>query len=124
METKWLSEFSGDFLEVNWLFVIIKSYVKVKLKEIIIMVIIMTIIITPPAAVQQRGQGLGSISRFSKEVINNLLVKELGRIVLNKLPNLYSKGTSKIKTKKLKRILQSDIANSLIDMALITADKV
>ena len=43
-------------------------------------------------------------------------MKKLGRAVLNELPNLYRKGTSKIKNKKLKRILQSDIANSLVDM--------
>ena len=54
-----------------------------------------------PAA-QQQGQGLGSILKFVK----NLLVKKLGRAELNELPNLYSKGTSKIKNKKLKKILQ------------------
>ena len=35
----------------------------------------MTIIMIPPAAVQQRGQGLGSIFKFAKEVIKNPLVK-------------------------------------------------
>ena len=61
---------------VHWLFVIIKSYVKVKRKEItIIIIIIMAIIMIPPAAVQQRGQGLGSIFKFAKEVIKNPLVK-------------------------------------------------
>ena len=70
----------------------------------------------PPAAVQQRVQGLRSILKFAKKVIKNQLVKKLGRVALNKLPNLYSKSTSKIKNKKLKRILQSEIANSLVDM--------
>ena len=54
-----------------------------------------------PAA-QQQGQGLGSILKFVK----NLLVKNLGKAALNELPNLYSKGASKIKNKKLKKILQ------------------
>ena len=51
----------------------------------------------PPAAVLQRGQGLSSILKFAKKVIKNQLVKKLGRVALNELPNLYSKGTSKIK---------------------------
>ena len=40
----------------------------------------------------------------------------LGRVGPNKLPNLSGKGTSKIKNKKLKRILPSDVANMLVDM--------
>ena len=36
--------------------------------------------------------------------------------MLNELPNLYSKSTRKIKNKKLRRILQLDLANSLVDM--------
>ena len=67
-------------------------------------------------AVHQQGRSLGSILKFVKKVVKNSLVKKLGRAVLNELPNLYSKGTSKIKNKKLKRILQLDVANSLIDM--------
>ena len=37
-------------------------------------------------------------------------------MALNELPNLYEKGTDKIK-KKLKKLLQSDLANSLVDMS-------
>ena len=37
-------------------------------------------------------------------------------MALNELPNLYEKGTSKIKNKKIKELLQSDLANSLVDM--------
>ena len=43
-------------------------------------------------------------------------MKKLGWGALNKLPNLCRKGTNKIKNKNLKRILQSDVANSLVDM--------
>ena len=43
-------------------------------------------------------------------------MKKLGRAALNKLSNLYSKHTSKIKNKKPKGIVQSDIANLLVDM--------
>ena len=67
-------------------------------------------------AVQQQERGLGSILKFAKKIIKNSLVKKLGRVVLNELPKLYRKGTSKIKNKKLKRILQSDVANSLVDI--------
>ena len=65
---------------------------------------------------QQQGQGLGSIVKFANKIVKNSLVKKLVRAVLNELPNLYSKGTRKIKNKKLRRILQLDIANSLVDM--------
>ena len=37
-------------------------------------------------------------------------------MALNKLPNLYNKEKSKIKNKKIKTLLQSDLANSLVDM--------
>ena len=67
-------------------------------------------------AVQQQERGLGSILKFAKKIIKNSLVKKLSRVVLNELPKLYRKGTSKIKNKKLKRILQSDVANSLVDI--------
>ena len=70
-----------------------------------------------PPAVQQQERGLGSILKFAKKMVKNPLVKKLGRSVLNELPKLYSKGTRKIKNKKLKRIVQSDVANSLVDMS-------
>ena len=37
-------------------------------------------------------------------------------MALNELPNLHGKGTSKIKNKKIKKLLQSDLTNSLVDM--------
>ena len=36
-------------------------------------------------------------------------------MALNELPNLHGKGTSKIKNKKIKKLLQSDLANSFVD---------
>ena len=36
-------------------------------------------------------------------------------MALNELPNLYEKGTNKIKEIKIKKLLQSDLANSLVD---------
>ena len=52
---------------------------------------------------QQRGPGLGSFLRLAKNAVKNPLVKKLGRGAMSRLPSLYSKGTSKIKNKKLKR---------------------
>ena len=43
-------------------------------------------------------------------------MKEIGKMALNELPYLYNKGKSKIKNKKIKKILQSDLANTLMDM--------
>ena len=37
-------------------------------------------------------------------------------MALNEFPNLYEKETSKIKNKKNKKLLQSDLANSLLDI--------
>ena len=45
-------------------------------------------------------------------------VEELGRIALTELAHLYNKGTTKIKKKKIRKILQSDLANILVDMGV------
>ena len=37
-------------------------------------------------------------------------------MALNDFPNLYNKGTNKIKNKKIKKLFQSVLANSLVDM--------
>ena len=44
------------------------------------------------------------------------IVQELDKMALNELPNLYNKGTNKIKNKKIKKLLRSDLANTLVDM--------
>ena len=53
---------------------------------------------------QQHGQSLGSLFRLAKKVVRNPIVKKLSREILPRLPDLYSKGTSKIKNENLKRI--------------------
>ena len=45
-------------------------------------------------------------------------MEELGRIALTELAHLYNKGTTKIKKKKIRKILQSDLANILVDMGV------
>ena len=39
----------------------------------------------------------------------------MGKYALKKIPNLYSNGVSKIKNKKIKFILDSNIPNYLVD---------
>ena len=50
--------------------------------------------------IQQQQRGRGSILKFAKKVVKTPVGRELGRMVINELPNLYSKGASKIKKKK------------------------
>ena len=65
----------------------------------------------------QQGRGIGSnILKFAKKVAKTPILQELGKMALNELPNLYNKSTSKIKSKKIKKLLQSDLANTLVDM--------
>ena len=44
------------------------------------------------------------------------VVQELGNMGLDELPNLYGKGANKIKNKKIRKILQSDLANTLVEI--------
>ena len=65
----------------------------------------------------QQGRCIGSnILKLPKKVVKAPVVWELGNMALNELPNLYSKGTNKIKNKKIRKILKSDLANTLVDM--------
>ena len=64
----------------------------------------------------QQGHGFGSnILKFAKKAV----VQELDKMALNKLPNLYNKGINKIKNKKIEKLLQSDLANLLVDMGIV-----
>ena len=56
----------------------------------------------------QKGRGIGSLM---KKVIKNPIVRKLTKEVLKETP----KFAGKVKNKKLKRVLQSDIANSLVE---------
>ena len=50
-------------------------------------------------------------------VVKTPIVQELGKMALNELLNLYNTGTNKIKNIKIKKLLQCDFANTLVDMA-------
>ena len=64
----------------------------------------------------QQGHGNGSkLLNLVKKVAKAVITQKIGKMALNELPNLYEKGTNKIKDKKIKKLLQSDLANSLVD---------
>ena len=54
--------------------------------------------------------------KLAKKVAKARIVQELGKMSLNKFPNLYSKGADRIKNKEIRKILQSDLVNTLVDM--------
>ena len=58
----------------------------------------------------------GSILRVPKKLAKNPIVRNLGKMVLQELPGLYDKGVKRIKTKKLKKNLGSDIGHSQVNM--------
>ena len=64
----------------------------------------------------QQAWGLSSILKLAKKVVKTPIVQELGSMAFSELPNLYKKGTNKIKNKKNKKMLQCDLANTLVDM--------
>ena len=65
----------------------------------------------------QQGHDFGSnILKFAKNIATAPIVWELGKMALNELPNLYNKGTNKIKNKNFKKLLQSYLENLLVDM--------
>ena len=67
--------------------------------------------------VVQQGCGISSKHlKFVKKVAKEPITRKLGKMASNKLPNLYNKETSKIKNKKIKTLLQSDLADSLVGM--------
>ena len=67
--------------------------------------------------VVQQGHGIGSkLLKLVKKVAKASITRKIGKMALNEFPNLYEKETSKIKNKKNKKLLQSDLANSLLDI--------
>ena len=53
----------------------------------------------------KQGRGIGSILNIVKKFFKTPFVRELHKMTLNELLNLCSKGTNKIKNKKIKKIL-------------------
>ena len=61
---------------------------------------------------QQRGRGL--ISTF-KKIAKHPISKQLIRTGAEHLPDLYAKGTSKIKNPRFKKILESEVAKKIVN---------
>ena len=66
-----------------------------------------------------RGKGFGKIFNFVKKVSKSPLARKIRKATLKELPNVYGKLANKIPNKKLKRILQSDTANYLVDSTAV-----
>ena len=66
----------------------------------------------------QQGQG---IFDFIKKVARNPLVKSIARKGLKYAPGAYVNLTKRVKNKTLKRILNSDLAHSVLNKTIRTA---
>ena len=69
----------------------------------------------------QRGRGFGSTLKkavnFSKKAFNSRLGKKIARMVISKVPNALETVGEKVKNKRLKKILTSDLAKTGADYA-------
>ena len=64
----------------------------------------------------QKGRGLSDVA---KTVASNPYLQEVGKKIISKginsMPYFFRKGTKKIRNKKLKRVLESDLAIDLVN---------
>ena len=67
----------------------------------------------------QQGQG---IFDFAKKVAGNTLVKSITRKGLEYAPGIYQDLTKRVKTKTLKRMLNSDATHLALNKAMKTAN--
>ena len=69
----------------------------------------------------QRGRGFKSMFKkaikFGKKALNNKTVRSIGRELLENVPDAVEILGSKVKNKKLKKILNSDITKTGINLA-------
>ena len=69
----------------------------------------------------QRGRGFGSFFKkalkFGKKALNNKTVRSIGRELLENVPDAVEMLGSKVKNKKLKKILNSDITKTGVNLA-------
>ena len=69
----------------------------------------------------QRGRGIGSLLKKSyklgKKAFNSRLGKRLARAVISEVPNVLESLGGKVKNKRLKKILTSDLAKTGADYA-------
>ena len=71
--------------------------------------------------INQRGRGFGSTLKkavnLSKKAFNSKLGKKIARMVISKVPNALETVGGKVKNKRLKKILTSDLAKTGADYA-------
>ena len=71
--------------------------------------------------INQRGRGFGSTLKkavnLSKKAFNSKLGKKIARMVISKVPNALETVEEKVKNKRLKKILTSDLAKTGADYA-------
>ena len=69
----------------------------------------------------QRGRGIGSVFkkayRLGKKALNSRLGKRVTRAVVSEIPDVVEKIGGKVKNKRLKKILTSDLAKTGTDYA-------
>ena len=76
----------------------------------------------------QTGSGLASdLAKFGLTMGSKALNSAVGKKIINKridnIPNMFKYGVSKIKNKNVKKALNSDIANIVVDEAQIKVTK-
>ena len=71
---------------------------------------------------RRRAQQEQEISDFIKKVAKNPLVKSVARQGLKYGPTAYANLTKRVKNKTLKRILDSDMAHSMLNRAITTVN--
>ena len=71
--------------------------------------------------VRQGGRGFKSafkkVFNFAKKVSENKAVRNIGRAIISEAPGAIENLSKKVKNKKLKAILNSDIAKTGVDLA-------
>ena len=70
----------------------------------------------------QRGRGLGKIFKKAKRFVKKAINSNLGKLAISQgfahAPKLYDMGTSRIKNKKIRKILQSNMAKGLLNKGI------
>ena len=70
---------------------------------------------------RQRGQGIGSFFKkaykFGKKAVKSRLGRKISKALISEIPHALENLSGKIKNKKIKRILNSDLAKTGTDYA-------
>ena len=76
---------------------------------------------------RQRGRGfesfLGKTFGLAKKVVKNPIVRDLAKMGTAEVPGLVDKLSGRVKNKKLKSLLNSDIVKTGVNLATAISDK-